>query len=124
MVSLKIVRQLTVCKERTNGKVSQVGNFPKVREIQQLKALAEEDIVALRNIIREKQPVMIAATTKLVIRHRLTQLIPDLSAAFERMLENGEKTDPGCRAKWAIANTLYQLEQPETPLFLAGIRHI
>ena len=95
-----------------------------VREIQQLEALAEGDICALRNIIQGKQSVAIAATTKLIIRHRLTQLIPDLSTAFERMLESGEKTDPGCRAKWAIANTLYQLEQPETSLFLAGIRYI
>ncbi|MGB3292980.1 MAG: HEAT repeat domain-containing protein [Phormidesmis sp.] len=95
-----------------------------IKEMQQLETLAAEDIVALRNIIQGKQPMAIAPTTKLIIRHRLVQLIPDLSAAFERLLRNGEKTDPGCKAKWAIANTLYQLEQPEAALFLAGIRHI
>ena len=43
--------------------------------------------------------------------------------AFHRMLEKGEKRDPGCKAKWAIANTLYQLERPDADLFLAGIHH-
>lgn len=95
-----------------------------VKAIQRLDTLEEADIVVLKKILRGKQPVAIAPATKLVIRHQLTQLIPDLQAAFERMLANGEKTDPSCKAKWAIANTLYQLEKPDADLFLAGIRHI
>lgn len=95
-----------------------------IKDIQKLDSLAEGDIAALRSIVQGRQSLAIAPATKLIIRHRLIQLIPDLTTAFERMLENGEKTDPGCKAKWAIANTLYQLERPDTSLFLAGIRHV
>lgn len=95
-----------------------------IKDIQKSDSLAEGDIATLRNIIQGKQSVAIAPTTKLIIRHRLIQLIPDLTTAFERMLENGEKTDPGCKGKWAIANTLYHLEQPDAALFLSGIHHI
>ncbi|MBE9060836.1 hypothetical protein [cf. Phormidesmis sp. LEGE 11477] len=95
-----------------------------IRTIQRLETLAEGDVVALQRILKGKQAIAFPPTTKLIIRHRLTQLIPDLIAAFQKLLDKGAKTDPGCRAKWAIANTLYQLERPDTDLFLSGIRHV
>jgi len=78
----------------------------------------------LRRIVTGKQPVAIAPATKLIVQHGLTQLIPDLIASFTRMLTDGAKRDPSCKAKWAISNTLYQLEKPDADLFLSGIRHI
>ena len=95
-----------------------------VKAIARLETIGASEIESLRKIIRGKQPIAIAPTTKIIIRHSLTQLIPDMPAAFERMLHNGGDTDPNCKAKWAIANTLYQLEKPNADLFLAGIRHI
>ncbi len=95
-----------------------------IKTIQRLETLAEGDVVALRQILKGRQAIAFPPTAKLIIRHGLIQLIPDLITAFQRLLDKGEKTDPGCKAKWAIANTLYQLEQPDTDLFLSGIRHI
>ncbi len=94
-----------------------------IKAIQRLETLSAAEITVLRKIVQGTQPIAIALTTKLIIRHRLTELIPDLSTSFERMLINGANTDPTCKAKWAIANTLYQLEQPNADIFLAGIRH-
>jgi HEAT repeat protein len=95
-----------------------------IKAMQPLESLEEADVLVLRKIVQGKQPVAIPLATKLIIQHRLVQLIPDLMTAFERMLQNGEKTDPGCQAKWAIANTLYQLERPDVDMLLAGIRHV
>ncbi|MGD1895588.1 MAG: HEAT repeat domain-containing protein [Phormidesmis sp.] len=95
-----------------------------IKTIQRLETLGEENVAVLRKIISGKQPVAIAPTTKLILRHGLTQLIPDMQAAFHRMLSNGANTAPSCKAKWAIANTLYQLEKPDADLFLSGIRHV
>lgn len=95
-----------------------------VKAIQRMESLGTGEIERLRKIIGGKQPIAIAPTTKIILRHSLTQLIPDMISAFERMLKNGADTDPSCKAKWAIANTLYQLEKPDTDLFLSGIRHI
>ena len=95
-----------------------------VRALQRLGSLEALDIEALRKIVKGKHSFAITPATQLIINHRLTQLIPDLISTFNKMLINGEKTDPGCKAKWAIANTLYKLEQPDADLFLSGIRHI
>ncbi len=95
-----------------------------IRTIQKLDTLTESDVAALQQILRGKQAIALLPTTKLIIRHKITQLIPDLIIAFQKLLDKGEKTDPGCKAKWAIANTLYQLEKPDSDLFLAGIRHV
>ncbi|MEM9164089.1 MAG: HEAT repeat domain-containing protein [Cyanobacteria bacterium P01_F01_bin.4] len=90
----------------------------------QLSPPTEEAIVTLQQVLTSKQPVAIAQVAKLVLNHHLTQLIPELAIQFERMLTKGASTDPNCIAKKAIANTLYQLEYPETELFLSGIHHI
>ena len=95
-----------------------------VKALQRLETLEKQDVEALRKVVKGKQSFAIAPATKLIINHHLTQLVPDLITSFERMLTNGERTDPGCKAKWAIANTLYQLEQPDADLFLSGIRHV
>ncbi|MGD1866501.1 MAG: hypothetical protein ACFB0D_18270 [Phormidesmis sp.] len=95
-----------------------------VKAIGRLETLGAGEIESLRKIIRGKQPIAIAPTTKIIIRHSLIQLIPDMVTAFDRMLVNGADTDPNCKAKWAIANTLYQLEKPNADLFLSGIRHV
>lgn len=95
-----------------------------IKTLQRLETLTEGDIVALQKILAGKQPIAIAPATDLIFHHQLVQLIPDMVAAFHRMLKNGEKTDPSCKAKWAIANTLYKLERPDVDLFLAGIHHV
>ncbi|MEL6902636.1 MAG: hypothetical protein AAFP07_16950 [Cyanobacteria bacterium J06606_4] len=95
-----------------------------IKAIQRLDELSADDVAVLKRVLAGKQPVAIAPTAKLIIRHGLTDLLPNLCATFERLLENGAKTDPGCKAKWAIANAIYQLERPNADLFLSGIRHI
>lgn len=74
-----------------------------VKAIGRLETLGAGEIESLRKIIRGKQPIAIAPTTKIIIRHSLIQLIPDMVTAFDRMLVNGADTDPNCKAKWAMA---------------------
>ncbi len=95
-----------------------------LKEFQRLEMLSEENVFTLQKIVRGKQSIAIALATELIIHHNLSQLIPDLIETFERLLENGSSTDPSCKAKWAIANTLYTLERPDADLFLSGIHHI
>jgi hypothetical protein len=95
-----------------------------LKAIQPLESFSEGDVQVIQKIVQGKQSMAIAPATQLIVKHQLVQLIPDLITAFERMLQNGEKTDPSCKAKWAIANSLYQLERPDVEMSLAGIRHI
>jgi hypothetical protein len=85
---------------------------------------SEEAIATLRQVFKGKYSVAIAQAAKIVREATLVQLIPDLVAAFDRMLTKPVETDPGCLAKKEIAETLYRLEYSEESLFLQGIRHV
>jgi hypothetical protein len=45
-------------------------------------------------------------------------------AAFERFVADGVAQDPGCFAKFRIAEALYKLEIPSEDIFLTGIRYV
>jgi hypothetical protein len=55
---------------------------------------------------------------------RLEALVPDLAAAFERLMQNPVKSDPACRAKTAIAEALHQLDADAAEVFLTGVCHV
>jgi HEAT repeat protein len=54
----------------------------------------------------------------------LEELAPALAQAFTRFLRHPVKSDPGCRAKEAIADALGRMGCPQEELFLVGIRHV
>jgi hypothetical protein len=85
---------------------------PDVAEPELVKALG------LRNNL------IVARAAAITLHHQLTNLTPNLAAAFPRFLQNAAKSDPQCWAKNSIAKTLAAFEYQESELFLAGIRHI
>ena len=66
---------------------------------------------------------MVAKTAQVIAEHRISELIPQLIAAFDRFMKNPLKTDKGCLAKTAIVEALDKLESQESDVFLRGIRH-
>jgi len=78
----------------------------------------------LRKALASRHHVVAAKAAKLVAELGLSDLSPDLVAAFDRFLEQPVKTDKGCLAKVAIAAALVELEQPAVDLFRRGIRHV
>lgn len=85
---------------------------------------SEQPIAELRQILQSKYAVAVARAAKLIGRHEITELVPDLITAFDRFLTNPAKTDPNCHAKAGIADALYRLEQRAEAVFLTGIRHV
>ncbi len=77
----------------------------------------------LLTILRCRFADLLAQAARLVGKHELTSLTPDLVNAFERGLEKPD-TDPNCLAKCAIAETLYRFTYSDEALFLQGIRHV
>lgn len=107
--------------------------MPKPRKLEdaiaQLKTIqheptSEAGLAVLREVIGSKHAVAVAEAAHLVGEWEITSLIPDLVPAFDRFLLNAKDSDPGCRAKQAIAETLYRLSYSDETLFLQGIRHI
>ncbi|HVN87367.1 MAG TPA: HEAT repeat domain-containing protein [Candidatus Binatia bacterium] len=95
-------------------------------ELHQLRAdpLAHASVATLRQVLAGKQSHAIAATAKIAGEFEIAVLIPDLVAAFDRLMTNPAKSDPGCRAKAEIADALYHIGADEFALFLQGIRHV
>jgi hypothetical protein len=99
------------------------------------QALAELDAIrddpqsdratqVLRQLLKGKAAIGVAKSAKLVGDEGLRDLIPDLMAAFPRFVEDGVDRDPGCFAKFRIAEALYKMEIPSEDIFLTGIRYV
>jgi hypothetical protein len=93
---------------------------------QQPEDLRNEDrrADALRKALNGKNNFIAAKAADLIREFNLPALIPDLLTAFDRFLENSEKTDPQCWAKNAISRALAALELQDHEVFLRGTRHI
>ena len=84
---------------------------------------AETAISTVQDVLNSKFSIAVAQAAKLVGDAELHVLRPDLISAFERFMQKPAKTDPGCKAKESIAETLYKLEFSDETLFLQGIHH-
>lgn len=94
---------------------------------------SEAGITTLREVLGSKNSVAVAQAATMVgefaiaqsaAPEAIAQLIPELVAAFARMMVNPSQTDRGCLAKKQIAEALYRLEYSEESLFIQGIRHV
>ena len=79
---------------------------------------------ALRKALAERINLMVAKAAKLAGELRMEELVPDLLAAFDRLMEKPVERDPQCWGKNAIAAALVALEYRFAGPFLRGARHI
>jgi len=84
----------------------------------------EARIDPLRKALAHKNNFIAAKAADLTREFNLQELVPDVLEAFDRFLENPEKSDPQCWAKNAISRALAALEFQEPDIFLRGMRHI
>ncbi len=78
----------------------------------------------LRKALAQRSNYLVAKAADLSRDFHLTELIPDLVAAFDRFFANPLKSDPQCWAKNAISKALAALEYEEADVYLRGMRHI
>jgi len=77
----------------------------------------------LRDALRAKIGILVAAAADVVGEHSLVDLAAELPAAFERLIERPVERDPGCRGKCAIARAFHRLDQWDD-VFAKGVRYI
>lgn len=80
-------------------------------------ALAE-----IRDALRSKTGILVAAAARLVAARELDALYGELAPAFARLCERGVERDPGCRGKLAVARALHQLDRWDDEVFARGVR--
>ncbi len=84
----------------------------------------DADAVALiRKSLVNRSNFLVAKAARLAEDTGLTDLIPELLAAYDRFFINAEKADPQCWAKNALSRALSKLECRDKDVFLRGLRH-
>ncbi|MBI3824093.1 MAG: hypothetical protein HY289_15605 [Planctomycetes bacterium] len=78
----------------------------------------------LRGFLRDGSNLVIAEAAALAAQGNAKELLPDLAAAFERLMVDAEKSDPHCRGKIAVVEALNELEYSESDLLLRGLTHV
>lgn len=78
----------------------------------------------LRKALRDRGNFLVSKATAIAAGLSLSDLIPDLLAAFDRFLLDPVKSDPQCWAKNAIAKALKDLGHRDASVYLRGISHI
>lgn len=98
-------------------------------EIERLAALCREGpspaaLAVLRKALADRVNLMVAKAARLAGESHMAELLPNLLAAFDRLMEKPVERDPQCWGKNAIAAALVALDYRESPPFLRGARHV
>jgi len=78
----------------------------------------------LKLFLRNRSNLVVAKAAKCATHFRAVELVPDLVAAFQRLMQNPANFDLNCAATTEIANALYELDYVEPEIFLQGIHHV
>ena len=78
----------------------------------------------LRAFLKNRYNLVVANAAKCAAHFRAAELVPDLVAAFHRLMQNPAKLDKTCAATTEIANALYELDYVESEIYLLGIHHV
>jgi hypothetical protein len=78
----------------------------------------------LRKALRDRSNLVVAKAGKMAGELRVMEVVPDLVAAFERLMGNPAKLDKRCAATFEIAVALYAVDYTEPEVYLRGIKHV
>jgi hypothetical protein len=78
----------------------------------------------LRRALKDRSNLVVAKAAKIAGELRVSEVIPEMVAAFERMMANPAKLDRRCAATFEFATALYALDYTEPEVYLKGIRHV
>jgi hypothetical protein len=92
-----------------------------------IAALADEPAAVataeLRKLLGDRTAYLVGAAAEMAQRLELRDLIPELAAAFERLLEGGATADKGCLAKAKLLEALLTFEADVPAVYLIGVRY-
>src|SRR5664279_5498322 len=91
----------------------------------ELRAVAPEvAIKELRTYFGNRSNLVVAKAAKIAGELRMSELVPDLVAAFNRIMKNPQQLDKRCAAITEITGALYEMDYREPEVYLKGLRHV
>ncbi len=97
-----------------------------LERLSELRTVNDPSVVAteLRKALRDRSNLVVAKAAKIAGEMSVKDVVPELVAAFERLMVNPAKLDKRCAATHEIATALYALDYTEPEVYLRGIRHV
>ena len=78
----------------------------------------------LRPYLANRSNLVVAKAAKIVLESRLTELVPEIVAACERLMKDPAKLDKRCAAVTEITAALYEFDYREPEVYLRGLHHV
>lgn len=101
------------------------GSFDdKLARISGLSKLGAAAAPELSKFLSDPSAFLVGEAARIVGELELRQLLPDLAAAFERLLSEGAAADRGCHVKKRILKILIELEAEDPRIYYAGLRYV
>jgi hypothetical protein len=99
------------------------------QQIETLNSLRHGELTAaaldaLRKALGDSVNLVSGKAAAIAAECQATQLMPDLRKAFERLFQDGRKSDPQCWGKIALAKALKDLGCRQSEPFMQGLRYI
>src|SRR5688500_15437311 len=85
---------------------------------------AQASLELLTKALADRSNLVAARAAEIVREAKLEALLPHVAAMLRRFMADPVKTDPGCAAKRAAAQALYELGADERDLLLDGARFV
>jgi len=94
--------------------------------ISQLRAADSDEQAAkdLQPYLRHRSNLVVAKAAKVAGELRLSKLVPELVAAFNRFMKDPAKLDKRCAAAIEIVAALYQFDYVDPDVYLRGLHHV
>ena len=86
--------------------------------------ISEPSARQIGTFLGNRSNLVVAKAAKIAGELRIVELVPDLAAAYRRLMVNPAKLDKGCAAVTAIVEALYAMDYDEPGVYLQGARHI
>lgn len=85
---------------------------------------SETSMVEVRQFLHNRSNLVVAKAAKVVRQLQITELVPDLVAAFNKLMTDAPRFDKRCAATTEIVNALYELNCEEPGPYLTGLKHV
>jgi HEAT repeat protein len=106
------------------GKQAYDRKLEALAELRKTSPQSPELAPALQKALKDRSNLIVAKAAAVVGELELKALLPDMSAAFARLLDEPAKADAQCWGKNALAQALKDLGHDDAELFLRGMRHV
>lgn len=85
---------------------------------------SEQTVEEVRGCLRNRSNLVIAKAAKVARDLRLAVLLPDMVAAFDKLMTNAPKLDKRCAAVTELTSALCELDYVEPEPYLKGLKHV